>query len=378
MAKRKTSKKSAKKSTDKRGLKAVADCSKLLRARKRLDREILAKLNERADVEQQLARAREVAGRGAETTTPYESLDDLIACNQGPLSNSAIRTIFSEVVASGRELVAPSKVTFLGPKYSYSHLAATQRFGASAELVPVGTIAAVFEEVASGNVDFGLVPLENSTDGRISDTLDMFTRVRVRISGEVQLRIHHALLGTGTRADVTKICSKPQALSQCRGWLAKNLPSAELIATTSTTAAAERAAKDPSVAAIASRQAGKQYGLKVLASNVEDNKENITRFAVIGEASADKSGNDKMALLFQLPHRPGALADAMSIFKRKRLNLTWIESFPLAGQSKEYLFFVELQGHEKDLRVRQAIAALQKKTERLEVLGSYAASDPID
>ncbi len=205
----------------------------------------------------------------------------------------------------------------------------------------------------------------------------MFTRVRVQISGEVQLRIHHTLLGRGSRSQIKKVCSKPQALSQCRGWLAKNMPSAELVATTSTTAAAERAVAEQDVAAIASRQAGVQYGLEVLAANIEDNKANITRFAVIGDSSAARSGNDKTAMLFQLPHKPGALADAMNVFKRKRLNLTWIESFPLVGQPNEYLFFVELQGHEKDLRVRQALSTLEKKTELLEVLGSYASSKPV-
>ena len=357
-----------------------AQRAKLERARQRLDREILSKVNERAALEQQLADVNSAAGKpigNADSSAPYASMSELIEKNKGPLPNGAIRAVFREIVASGRELVAPSKVAYLGPEYSYSYLAAAERFGTTAELVPVGTIAAVFDEVHNGNVDFGLVPLENSTDGRITDTLDMFTRVRVRISGEVQLRIHHTLLGKTTRSKIKKVCSKPQALSQCRGWLAKNLPAAELVATASTTAAAERAAKDETVAAIASRQAGLNNGLKVLAANVEDNKDNITRFAVIGQSSAKKSGNDKTSMLFQLFHQPGALADAMNIFKRKRLNLTWIESFPLAGESKEYLFFVEMQGHETDLKIRQAISQLQKKTERFEVLGSYAATEPV-
>lgn len=368
MAKRKT-KKTPQKSRPE-DVPLAAERAKLERARYRLDREILAKLNERAAVEQRLA------NRTA-FSAPYENLSDLLKKNEGPLPDEAIRLIYGEVVASGRALVAPSKVAYLGPEYSYSHLAATERFGRGAELVPVGTIAAVFEEVHDGNVDYGIVPLENSTDGRITDTLDMFTRVRVRISGEVNLRIHHTLLGKGTRKAIRKVCSKPQALSQCRAWLAKNLPLAELVPTASTTAAAELAAKDPQVAAVASQQAGKNYGLRALAKKIEDNKDNVTRFAVIGQTSAEKTKNDKTAMLFQLPHSPGALADAMNIFKKKKLNLTWIESFPLAGQAKEYLFFVELQGHETDLRVRQAISLLKKKTERLEVLGAYAATEPV-
>jgi chorismate mutase/prephenate dehydratase len=241
----------------------------------------------------------------------------------------------------------------------------------------VGTIAGVFEEVAQGNLDFGLVPLENSTDGRIVDTLDMFVRVPVKISGEVPLRIHHCLLGRGPRGGIKKLCSKPQALSQCRGWLAKQLPSVDLEETASTTVAAELAARDPEVAAIASREAAAAYSLKVLAANIEDNKSNITRFAVIGQHSAPRSGRDKTSLLLQVAHEPGALADVMSVFRRNRLNLTWIESFPMSGQPQEYLFFVELEGHETDLRVRRAITAVEKKTQRLEILGAYPICEPV-
>jgi chorismate mutase/prephenate dehydratase len=376
MAKRKTGKKVA----DKKKPATGQSNAKLERALKRVDREILAKINERAEIEQQLAEfaGSETHAGNAKSAELFSRLDDLLSINKGPLASHAVRAVFREIVSGCRELVAPCKVAYLGPEYSYSHLAATERFGSTADLIPVGTIAAVFEEVEHGNVDYGLVPLENSTDGRITDTLDMFTRVRVQISGEVQLRIHHTLLGQGSRSQIKKVCSKPQALSQCRGWLAKNLPNADLVATTSTTVAAERAAAEKDVAAIASRQAGAQYGLQVLAANIEDNKANITRFAVIGDSSAARTGNDKTAMLFQLSHKPGALADAMNVFKRKRLNMTWIESFPLVGQPNEYLFFVELQGHEKDLRVRQALSTLGKKTELLEVLGSYASSKPVD
>ncbi len=373
MAKRKTTKASAKETPRARR-------AKLERARQRLDREILAKINERAVIERDLAAIDVDAGNSRDHSSwsgPDATIDDLVTRNKGPLPNVAVRGIFREVVTSVRELVAPAKVAYLGPEFSYSYLAAVERFGTTAELVPVGTIAAVFEEVANRNVDFGLVPLENSTDGRVTDTLDTFTKISVTISGEVQLRIRHALLGKSTRGNIKTICSKPQALSQCRGWLAKNLPTAELVPTPSTTAAALRAAKDETVGAIASRQAGLNNGLKVLAANIADNKQNVTRFAVIGNASAVKTGNDKTAMLFQLSHQPGALADAMAIFKRKRLNLTWIESFPLAGPDKEYLFFVEMQGHASDLRIRQAISLLEKKTERLDVLGSYAATDPV-
>ena len=236
------------------------------------------------------------------------------------------------------------------------------------------TIAAVFKEVSTGQVDAGVVPIENSTDGRIIDTLERLTKASVRICGEIPFPIHHNLLGIGRRDDVKEVCSKPQAISQCRDWLANHLPDATITSMSSTAAAAERASQDKSVAAIASRQAGVEYGLKVLAKNIEDNRNNITRFTVIGQSIAERTGNDKTSVMFELAHEPGALADAMLIFKRKGLNLTWIESFPKPRSPKEYLFFVELVGHQSDLRVRKALASLEKKTVRLEILGSYPQS----
>lgn len=296
--------------------------------------------------------------------------------NPGPLPTAAVEAIFRELASGIRAAATPIKVAFLGPEYSYSHLATLERFGASAELTPVSTIAAVFEEVHRGHAAHGLVPIENSTDGRIVDTLGMFAKLPLSITGEVQLRIHHNLLGKGSRAEIKEVYSKPQAISQCREWLAKHLPTARLIEMSSTTKAAELAAEKPGIAAIASRQAGAAYGLDVLAANIEDNANNITRFAVIGGEMPKRTGNDKTSLMFQILHRPGSLADTMAIFKRNKLNLTWIESFPLIGAQAEYLFFVELEGHANDLKVRRALTTLQSKTLRLSVLGSYPKTAP--
>jgi chorismate mutase/prephenate dehydratase len=296
--------------------------------------------------------------------------------NPGPLPGATVATIFRELAAGIRAASQPVKVAYLGPEYSYSHLATLERFGSGAELTPVATIAAVFEEVHRGHAVHGLVPLENSTDGRIVDTLGMFAKLPLSITGEVQLHIHHNLLGKGSRADIQEVYSKPQATSQCREWLAKHLPQARLVEMSSTTKAAELAAEKPGVAAIASRQAGAAYGLDVLAANIEDNAHNITRFAVIGGEMPPRTGHDKTALMFQILHQPGSLADTMAIFKRNKLNLTWIESFPIVGAQAEYLFFVELEGHASDLKVRRALAALQAKTLRLNVLGAYPKTLP--
>ncbi|MCH7727348.1 MAG: prephenate dehydratase [Planctomycetes bacterium] len=351
----------------------------LQRKIERLDRDVVKQVNERAKLFEKIQKLQ------PEDHSPIVDVDgdqtwieQLVGGSKGPLDARTIRQILGEMASGCRELVKPLRVAYLGPEYSYSHLAARERFGSSVELVPVATISAVFKEINQHQSDFGLVPLENSTDGRVTDTLDMFARLPVRICGEVQLRIHHFLLGKCERAAVCEVFSKPQALSQCRDWLSKHLPAARTVEMTSTAVAAQVAAEKPGAAAVASREAGLSYGLNVIAENIEDNKNNVTRFAVIGHETSRRTGNDKTSLMFEIPHSSGTLADAMGIFKRNRLNLTWIESFPMPGTKSEYLFFVELEGHVIEMKVKRALAALEKKTVRLEVLGSYAKSVPVE
>ena len=342
----------------------------------KLDREILALINRRAELT-----ASRVQGDGDDPGSQFaadtEVLEEIIAQNQGPLSAAAIRAVFRELLGGSRALGRKRRVAFLGPEYTYSHLAAIAFFGQSCELAPVGTIASTFEEVEQGQSDYGIVPIENSTDGGIVDTLECLVRSPVQICGEAPLHIHHCMLGVCDRKDVKKVYSKPQALSQCRNWLNRHLPTAELCPVGSTADAARRAGTEQGAAAIACEQAGINHSLSVLARNIEDNRDNVTRFAVIAKESGQRTGNDKTSLVFEISHQPGALADAMGIFKRQRLNMTWIESFPIPGQRGRYLFFVEFLGHSSDLRVRRALGSLEKKTERLTVLGSYAQADPI-
>jgi chorismate mutase / prephenate dehydratase len=343
----------------------------------RVDRELLQLLQKRANLilDASKGSAAEIKQIMA-SCLDGERLKQLAAEQSGPLPARCVEAIIRELTSGCRALVKQPRVAFLGPLYSYSHLAAIHRFGQSVEFVPVATIAAVFEDVNRGKSDYGLVPVENSTDGRIADSLDMFTRVPVRICGEIDLKIHHFLLGKSL--DVKEIYSKSQPISQCRNWLAKHLPAARTIEVTSTSTAAQLASEKPGAAAIASIQAGMHYGLEILAENIEDNPGNITRFAVIGGERPERTGNDRTALLFQTEHRPGALAEAMNIFKRYRLNLTWIESFPVTGMARVYLFFVEMEAYETDTRFRRAIAALQKKTLRLEILGSFPAATVVE
>lgn len=329
----------------------------------KLDRQILDLLSQRAKLE------------GAANEPPHTAMRRAVERNAGPLEDRAMAAIFREIESACRQLATPQRVAYLGPEHTYSHIAAITRFGNAAELVPVGSISAVFNEVEQGLAQFGIVPLENSTDGRVTDTLEAFARSNLQICGEVPLEIHHALLAQGPRSAIRQVASKPQALSQCRNWLARHMPQADLVSVGSTAEAARRAAQDPATAAIASEQAGIEYGLKVLAPAIEDNPDNVTRFAMIGRAMAQRTGRDKTALMLEIAHEPGALADTMGVFKRARLNLTWIESFPVAGERGRYLFFIEFQGHASDTRPRRAIASLEKKVKRLVVLGSYAEAD---
>jgi chorismate mutase/prephenate dehydratase len=355
--------------------RAVAE---LRRELDRVDAEILAAVSRRAELARQIGQRKRDAHEALfDPTRETEVIDRAVQSNPGPLGGDAVRAIFSELVSGSRAVQTPLRVAYLGPEYTFSHLASIARFGQSAELVPVGTIAAVFDEVERGQSHFGVVPMENSTDGRVSDTLDCFSRSPVRICAELPLRIHHCLLGAGTRDGVTKIYSKPQPLSQCRNWLAGHFSHAELIEVASTAEAARKAKDDPHAAAVASAKAGANYGLPVLTENIEDNPDNVTRFAVIAAETGQRTGSDKTALVIEITHQPGALADAMSIFKRNRLNMTWIESYPIPGHRGRYLFFVEFIGHQEEARARRAIAALRKKAIRLDVLGSYAQAEPV-
>lgn len=339
----------------------------------RIDRELIAQMNQRAKLAHKIGKIKDANGQRAyDPVREEEVLARAAQHNRGPLSNQCLQAVIRELISGSRALEKSLRVAHLGPAYTYSHLAAMHRFGQSVEYAPVASIGAVFEEVNRGHCDYGLVPIENSTDGRIADTLDMFTRLSVQICGEVNLPIHHCLLGLCPRSEVQEVYSRPQAISQCRNWLSRHLPQARTIEVTSTSTAAQLAKDKPGAAAIASLQAAVHYGLNLLAENIEDQRGNSTRFAVIGQHSGPKTGRDKTAIMFEVAHKPGALADALNIFKRNRLNLTWIESFPIARPEGGYLFFVELEGHHEDKRVQRATERLAMRAIRLTVLGSYA------
>lgn len=345
---------------------------------KRLDREILTLINKRAGTTTEWILAQPDLKRALFAPLADDALFAALGeSNKGPLPSAAIRGIFRQVLSAARQAVKTTRVAYLGPAYSYTHIAALERFGESADLVPVSTIAAVFEEVNRKQAEYGIVPIENSTDGRIVDTLDMFTRLPLRICGEVQIAIHHNLLARCPRSEVTEIYSKPQALSQCRDWLNKNMPQARLLEVTSTSTAAQLARDKPGAAAVASTRAAIEYDLHVVAESIQDNKNNVTRFAIIGDDETKPTGKDRTALLLQIPHKPGALADALSSFKQNKINLTWIESFPLRGPESGYLFFLDFEGHSHDPRIKRTLSDIERMAVRMEVLGSYPRSEPL-
>jgi chorismate mutase/prephenate dehydratase len=309
-------------------------------ASRRLDREILSLLNRRFELARKsIESAPDVSARLYNPAVDDELYRAIESSNPGPLPAGAARRIYQELLSAARAQLRVVRVAYLGPEFSFSHLAAIERFGKSAELAPVSTIAAVFEDVNRGHATYGIVPIENSTDGRVVDTLSMFTRLPIRICGEVQLAIHLHLLANGPRGEINEIYSKPQALSQCRDWLARNMPSARLIEVTSTSTAAQLARTKPGAAAVASAQAAVSNQLQIIAERIEDNPDNVTRFAVIGEEAPKRTGKDRTAVLLQIPHEPGALHDALATFKKQGVNLTWIESFPLHGPENGYQFF---------------------------------------
>ncbi|QDU22417.1 prephenate dehydratase [Urbifossiella limnaea] len=364
---RKTDDGADKTSADLKGLRVQID---------KFDLQILDLLNKRSAVAARIGKVK--ADQGGEVFSAAreeEVMNNILAANKGPLEEVTLRAIFRELISGSRAIQKVQKIAFLGPEYSYSHLAALERFGEAMTYLRTGTIAAVFEEVQRKHADYGVVPLENSTDGRITDTLDMFIRMpQVKICAEVRLRVRHHLLANCEQTEIRRVYSKAQALSQCRNWLSKNLPHASLHEVSSTAHAASLVQSEPHVAAVAGRQAAVRYGIRILYNNIEDSPFNETRFAVIGLSDSAKTGADKTALMFQTTNSPGSLADALQVFKQNKINLTWVESFPYREAKGEYVFFLEMEGHRDDPKVKKALAGLEAVCDEVSPLGSFPAA----
>ena len=301
-----------------------------------------------------------------------EVLRNVLARNKGPLSEEAMARLFREIMSACLALESRLRIAFLGPEGTFTQEAALKHFGHAVETAPLAAIDEVFREVESGNAQFGVVPVENSTEGVINHTLDMFMVSPLKICGEVELRIHHHLLGKGNDPKAARrVLSHQQSLAQCREWLDANLPGVERVAVASNAEAARQAAADVGVLAIAGDSAARLYGLKAFASNIEDNPDNTTRFLVIGTLETVPSGNDKTSLLLSSRNRPGALQRLLTPLAKNGINMTRIESRPSRETRWEYVFFIDIDGHAKERKLAKALAALEKEAAFLKLLGSY-------
>lgn len=338
-----------------------------------VDDRILELLNQRAALVMQVGALKTEAKSDFHVPSrEREIYDRLTAANPGPFPSDAVRGVFREIISASLSLEHPMRVAFLGPKATFSHLAAMQQFGLSAELSPERSIPAVFEAVEKGEAYYGVVPVENTTEGMVTHTLDMFMESELKINAEVLLEVSHFLLSrTGRFEDIKKVYSHPQPLAQCRKWLAENLPNVPLVDVASTTLAAQIVAEDYNAAAIASEYAASIYNLKVVKARIEDQVNNFTRFLVIARKTADPSSDDKTSLMFLVRDEPGILHRMLEPFAKRNINLSKIESRPLKKKAWEYIFFLDLSGHIGDPAVAEAVRELGDCCQFVKVLGSY-------
>jgi len=338
-----------------------------------IDSQILHLLNRRAELVIEVGRLK--ARQRLDVHVPQreeEIYARLVGENPGPFPPHAVRPVFREVISACLSLEQPLRVAYLGPRATFSHLAAMERFGLSAQFLAMRSIGEVFAEVEKSNAEYGVVPVENSTEGVVSHTLDMFVDCTLQICGEVVVETALHLLGRASLLEeVRKIYSHPHALAEARKWLQTHAPHVPVVETSSTGAAAETAASEPGAAAIASEVAASLYGLTIVQRRIEDHPNNMTRFLVIGQRAAAPTTDDKTSILFSIKDRVGALHRMLQPFAEQQINLTKIESRPVKKRAWEYLFYVDFEGHASEPRVQRALEALREECVFLKVLGSY-------
>lgn len=338
-----------------------------------IDNQILELLNKRAQVVVGVGKAKQWNDDAFYVPSREKEIyERLTAENSGPFPNDGVVKVFREIISASLNMEMPMQVAFLGPQSTFTHMAAMQQFGLSAQLVPLKSIPSVFEEVERGRAHYGVVPVENSTEGVVNHTLDMFIGSELQVIAEIMLEISHNLLSkTGRLEQISKIVSHPQALAQCRHWFEENMADIPLVDVASTAAAAQLAAEDETAAAIASEAAVIQYGLKVVKAKIEDNPNNFTRFLVIGKKTPGRSGHDKTSIMFSVKDEPGILSRMLEPFSKRGINLSKIESRPMKQKAWEYIFFLDLVGHVEDAPIVDAIEDLRTHCHFLKVLGSY-------
>ncbi|HEX4086557.1 MAG TPA: prephenate dehydratase [Chthoniobacteraceae bacterium] len=340
-----------------------------------IDSQLLELLNQRADLVHEvgvLKKRDNVAIYAPEREE--QLLRSLVERNHGRLPASAIRAIYREIMSASFALEKGLTIAFLGPVATWSHQAAREKFGASVQYAAQSSIAEVFNVVARGAADYGVVPIENSTEGAVSYTLDQFMDSELRVCAQFSMKIENNLIANIAREEIRTVYSHPQVIGQCRQWLRHNLPHVDLIEVSSTTRAAELASKEPHAAALAGRMAAEVYRLDILEASIQDSPNNTTRFLIIGPNGCPPTGDDKTSLMFSVQDKPGALFLALAPFKDLRINMSKIESRPSKRKAWEYFFFVDVDGHAEEPALVQALAELQKHCSFVKILGSYPKS----
>jgi chorismate mutase/prephenate dehydratase len=377
-ARSKSAKQSSAKRTDPSVAAGANDLSTFRAQIDRIDEQIHELLNRRARLAQQVGVTKQAQGlHTADFYRPEREAQVLrkaIERNRGPLRNEEIVRLFREIMSACLAQEEPLKIGFLGPEGTFSQQAVYKHFGHSVRALPLPAISEVFEEVQAGHADFGVVPIENSTEGTVNNTLDMFLSSPLKICGEVELRIHQNLMGRMKGLDkIERICSHPQSLAQCRQWLDEHMPGIERIPVSSNAEAARRARDEEGTAAIAGQSAAEVYGLNILVPEIEDRPDNTTRFLVIGRKLFNPSGKDKTTLLVSAgdTQAPGSLYRLLEPFAHKGISLTRIESRPSRRRKWDYVFFIDVEGHAEQQPLKDALEELKKRASLFKVLGSY-------
>lgn len=362
------------------GAAGEAELARLRREIDRIDEQLVALMGERANLVVGVGAAKRAGG--IPIYAPHrerEVIDRAIARNPGPLGARTVEAVFRELMSGSFALELPLRIGYLGPPGTFSHVAAVRHFGSSVEFADLTEISLVFEEVAKEHLHYGLVPYENSIGGSVVETLDAFQEFDATIAAEALVDVSQVLLANCAPDAVTRIHSKAEAFAQCRRWLSRRYPKAELVAEPSTAAAAKVAARDAAhgAAAIASALAGEIYGLHALFDSIQDRADNVTRFLVIGRQPSRRTGVDKTSIMFAAQHAPGALVDVLASFRAQQLNLSHIEKRPSARENWRYTFFIDVDAHRDDDDLKRAIDDASRHCLSLKVLGSYPRAERI-
>ncbi|MBM4104265.1 MAG: prephenate dehydratase [Planctomycetes bacterium] len=343
-----------------------------------MDEQLVELINQRARIVSEIGKLKVSQDKPIYSPDREKAVFDKIAkCNAGPMPDKTLSAIWREIMSGSFFLERPLCIAYLGPEGSFSHNAAILKFGQSVDYEATADIRAIFEDVAKGHCDFGIVPIENSAGGGVRESLDAFVETEAMICAEVNMAIHHNLMANCPISQVQRVYSQPEVFAQCRNWLAGSCKDAELIPMASSSRAAKLASEEAGSAAIASAVAAEIYGLKILFHDIEDISNNITRFLIIAKADAKPTGDDKTIILFSTAHKTGALVDVLNVFKNYDINMTNIGSRPNKKREWEYYFFVDFLGHKADKNVAKALDEAKRHCLQLSVLGSFPRSTAI-